>query len=260
MATASGIPRTRGGLCGVLLVLLGAWGALVPFVGPYFHFAYTPDQTWRYTSGRLWLEIAPGAAAVVGGLIVAGTRSRLTGGLGAFLAALGGAWFVAGAAVVAQFVKNASISPGVPVGTSAGAAASSLRQFLEGIGFFTGTGLLIVFFAALALGRFSVGGGTVSDEAADEQDAWGAREVQPDQARPQEDFRTAQEQYPTMTQYPAPVTQPSPAGQVPPRQDALGQQQEEQPTVAGQFPSSSSSSVTGEAPSPAPSDPGQIQF
>lgn len=81
MATASGIPRTRGGLCGVLLVLLGAWGALVPFVGPYFHFAYTPDQTWRYTSGRLWLEIAPGAAAVVGGLIVAGTRSRRRAGL-----------------------------------------------------------------------------------------------------------------------------------------------------------------------------------
>ena len=40
------VPRTRGVLSGLLLVLLGAWGALVPFVGPYFHYAYTPDTAW----------------------------------------------------------------------------------------------------------------------------------------------------------------------------------------------------------------------
>jgi hypothetical protein len=31
------VPRSRGVLSGLLLVLLGAWGALVPFVGPDFH-------------------------------------------------------------------------------------------------------------------------------------------------------------------------------------------------------------------------------
>ena len=56
------VPRSRGALSGVLLVLLGAWGALVPFIGPYFHFAYTPDSGWTYTQGRLWLEILPGPA------------------------------------------------------------------------------------------------------------------------------------------------------------------------------------------------------
>ena len=29
----SRVPRSRGGLCGTLLLLLGAWGALIPFVG-----------------------------------------------------------------------------------------------------------------------------------------------------------------------------------------------------------------------------------
>jgi hypothetical protein len=56
------IPRSRGALSGVLLVLLGAWGGLIPFVGPYFHYAYAPSSAWSYNSGRLWLEIVPAAS------------------------------------------------------------------------------------------------------------------------------------------------------------------------------------------------------
>jgi hypothetical protein len=59
MAGMLRIPRTRGAVSGVLLILLGVWGGLVPFVGPYFHYAYTPDRAWAYTSGRLWLSIVP---------------------------------------------------------------------------------------------------------------------------------------------------------------------------------------------------------
>ena len=36
------MPRSRGAVSGLLLIILGVWGALIPFVGPYFHFAYTP--------------------------------------------------------------------------------------------------------------------------------------------------------------------------------------------------------------------------
>ena len=36
------IPRTRGALGGFLLMLCGIWAALIPFVGPYFNFAYDP--------------------------------------------------------------------------------------------------------------------------------------------------------------------------------------------------------------------------
>ena len=38
--------RSRGAFSGFLLILLGLWGALIPFVGPYFDFAYTPDKAW----------------------------------------------------------------------------------------------------------------------------------------------------------------------------------------------------------------------
>ena len=55
------IPRSRGALSGVLLILLGAWGGLIPFIGPYFHYAYTPPSAWSYTPGRFWLEILPAA-------------------------------------------------------------------------------------------------------------------------------------------------------------------------------------------------------
>ena len=70
------VSRTRGALSGLLLVLLGAWGALVPFIGPSFHYAYTPDKAWAYTSGRLWLEILPGAATALGGLVVLASAYR----------------------------------------------------------------------------------------------------------------------------------------------------------------------------------------
>jgi hypothetical protein len=263
MTYATGMRRTRGGLSGLLLILLGAWGALIPFVGPYFHYAYTPDRTWAYTSGRLWLEVVPGAAAVLGGLIVLMTRSRWWGGFGALLAALAGAWFVVGAAVTAQVVRGASISPGLPVGTSAGAAANSLRRFLEGLGFFTGTGLLIVFFAALALGRFSVTS-AADDEDTDHagliggpapgQQTWPLREAP--EAEQGGQFPASSE-YPTTTsQYPA-GSQPSPAGESPPRPDLFGRPQEQYPTATGQFPASS---ATGQFPASPPPESGESQF
>src|SRR6202042_3560199 len=90
------VPRSRGAFCGLLLILLGAWGALVPFVGPHFHYAYTPDTSWTYTSGRLVLEILLGAATVLGGLIVMSSKFRPMAMFGAWLAALSGVWFVVG--------------------------------------------------------------------------------------------------------------------------------------------------------------------
>jgi hypothetical protein len=156
MAGVARIPRSRGGVTGALLILLGVWGGLVPFVGPYFHYAYTPDKAWAYTSGRLWLSIAPGAAALVGGLLVVLASYRAVGLIGALLGALGGAWFILGGAITGQVLNSRSISPGSPLLGSVGPFSSATRQFLESLGFFTGTGVLIVFLAALALGRFSV--------------------------------------------------------------------------------------------------------
>ena len=64
--------RSRGAMSGLLLILLGAWGALAPFVGPYFDFAFSPDRAWAWTEARGWLQVLPGAVAVVGGAAAAG--------------------------------------------------------------------------------------------------------------------------------------------------------------------------------------------
>src|SRR5258707_9701891 len=86
------VPRSRGALSGALLALLGIWGGLIAFVGPYFHYAYTPATAWTYTSGRLWLEIVPAAGTIIGGLIFCGPPRPPGALFGALLAAPGGAW------------------------------------------------------------------------------------------------------------------------------------------------------------------------
>lgn len=141
------VRRTRGALSGVLLVLLGLWGALIPFIGPYFHYAYTPDRAWHYTSGRLWLEILPGAAVFVGGVFVLISRHRLVGIVAAWLAAAGGAWFAVGGLVAARWTSLPAV--GTPVG-------GATRMVLEQIGFFIGLGVVVAFLAGLAMGRFTV--------------------------------------------------------------------------------------------------------
>jgi hypothetical protein len=145
-------PRSRGSLCGLALILLGAWAGLAPFAGPSLRFGYAPDRAWAYTSGRLYLSALPGAIVLLAGLIVAMTRSRSFGGLCAFVAVLGGFWLIAGVALVK--LLPASQAAAITVGTPIRAGASV--QVLTGLAFFTGTGALIVFFAAVALGRFSI--------------------------------------------------------------------------------------------------------
>ena len=145
---------SRGRVIGSLLMLLGAWGALVPFVGPYFGYAYTPDKAWAYTSGRLWLSVLPGAAAFLGGLLVLASDDAAI--FGAFLAALGGTWLVVGQPVAAFALAGRHISAGSPVATSGAIFGPATMRFLEPLGFFYGLGIVVIFFAAVALGEVIV--------------------------------------------------------------------------------------------------------
>lgn len=128
--------------------LLGVWGGLIPFIGPYFHYAYTPDRAWSYTSGRLWLEILPAAGVIAGGLIVAAGSYRPAALFGTWLAAVSGGWFAVGGLTVPVWG-----GPGVSAGTPTG---GTVIRVVEQIGFFTGLGVAVAFAAALALGRLSV--------------------------------------------------------------------------------------------------------
>ena len=90
------MPRSRGAVSGLLLILLGAWGALIPFIGPYFHFAYSSDQAWAWSTARAWLEVFPGVTAALGGFLLLISGNRATAMFGGWLAVIAGAWFVVG--------------------------------------------------------------------------------------------------------------------------------------------------------------------
>ena len=138
--------RSRGAFSGFLLMLLGLWGALIPFIGPYFHYAYTPDKAWTYNTGRLWLELLPGAAVFVGGFLLMVARGRHIAMFGALLAAAAGAWFTLGPVLSPLWNHH------VPMGGSP-ASTTVYMRIMEQIGFFTALGVVIVFVAAAALGR-----------------------------------------------------------------------------------------------------------
>lgn len=140
--------RRRGALCGLIVMLLGLWGALIPFVGPYFNFSFTPDPdtAWVWTSARGWLEVLPGAAAFIGGLLLLMSGSRLSSQVGAALGALAGAWFIVGR----------TLAPVVGIDGMGTPEASGVNMSaLQDLAFFGGLGAIILFFSALMMGRLS---------------------------------------------------------------------------------------------------------
>src|SRR5215471_17685904 len=170
------VPRTRGAGSGLVLILLGAWGALIPFVGPYFHFAYPPDTAWAWTWGRFFLEIVPGVATALGGLILLISAFRPVAMFGAALAAAGGAWFVVGSLLgpVWTSYSTLGVPGGVPAALNAGQPTGGpLHMVAEHLSFFTALGVVIVFLAAVAFGRLAVVGTRDARLAAGRDVAWG---------------------------------------------------------------------------------------
>ena len=141
------IPRSRGAASGFLVVLLGLWGALVPFVGPAFDFAYNSDQGAAWSATRGWLEVLPGVVAIIGGFLLVRSRNRATAMLGGWLSVIAGAWFVVGR-VAATTLTIGEIGPPV-------ANTDTKAAWLE-LTYFYGLGAVIVFLGAMALGRLSV--------------------------------------------------------------------------------------------------------
>jgi len=140
------VARRRGAVSGFFVFVLGLWGAVIPFVGPYFNYGYAPLDTWHWTAARGWLEVLPGGVAVLAGLILMGATRRLTLLSGAWLAAAAGAWFVVGPTLADPL----NLQLAGPV------SAHQWVRVLATLGLFTALGALIVFFAALAVGRLSV--------------------------------------------------------------------------------------------------------
>jgi len=141
------MPRSRGAVSGLLLMILGLWGALIPFIGPYFHFAYPPGQAWAWSTARAWLEVFPGVTTAAGGFLLLVSGNRATAMFGGWLAVIAGAWFVVGR-TLASTLRIGDV--GQPI-----AATDAKRAVIE-IGSFSGLGALIVFLGGVVLARLSL--------------------------------------------------------------------------------------------------------
>ena len=142
------MPRRRGAVAGPLIMLAGAWGALIPFFGHSFDFGFTPAGNWHWTTARGVLEVAPGAAAFLGGLLLTVSADRASATFGGLVAAAGGAWFALGTVVSPWW--NAHYI-GTPLG-------DTTHAVWERLGMFTGVGLVIIYLAAMSIGRISLSG------------------------------------------------------------------------------------------------------
>jgi hypothetical protein len=132
---------------GFIILIAGVWGGLIPFVGPSFHFTLGPDHTWAWSASRLYLNVLPAIAAVVGGLFLIGGGPRPLGKIGALLALAGGIWFAVGPDV--SYLWHAGGAQGVAHG-------HKVRRMLELVTFHSGLGVLITAFAAYALPGLAV--------------------------------------------------------------------------------------------------------
>lgn len=141
------VPRTRGLMAGLIILVLGVWGGIVPFIGPWFHYSFINHHAWHWTTGRLWLEVIPGAVAVFAGLELMRTGNRVSGVFAGWLAAAAGTWFIVGQTVSTLWNHGAS-QAGRPLG-------STFLRMIEQLGYFYALGAAILFLAALALGRFA---------------------------------------------------------------------------------------------------------
>lgn len=143
------IPRSRGAASGILLILLGVWGALIGFVGPYFDFGLAGDAAWTWTAQRFVLQVLPGVVALLGGVLLVRTANRAVALLGGWAAIAAGGWFVIGP-VLSPLIGLGDVAT---TGTAGSSGAHTAAVVLASFG---GLGAVIVLIAALGVGRLSV--------------------------------------------------------------------------------------------------------
>jgi hypothetical protein len=157
------LSRTTGVGGGLIVVLLGIWAGLIPFVGPYFNYGFQPESAWHFTLDRLWLNILPAAAVVLGGLAMVAAGRRPNGVLGCWLALVGGAWLLLGPSA-SMFWQHPA--PGMLISGIGAPIGGHDRAAAEMIGFFYGAGALIVALSAFAAAKFIYRPALVADPLA----------------------------------------------------------------------------------------------
>jgi hypothetical protein len=142
------MPRLSVEMAGALACAFGAWGGIVPFVGPIFGFSADGTASWTWNLTHAVLFLVPGAAAFVGGLAII-TAGRTTFGRHVGLAAAGalvaiaGAWFVVGPLAWPVLHSTSFFGP----------ASTALRDFEYWIGYSLGPGAILIALGSFAFAR-----------------------------------------------------------------------------------------------------------
>lgn len=134
----------------VLALLLSAWAALVPFIGPTFGFSADGTLSWTWNRVHLFGAVVPGAVGVLACILILASAGRAYGfwnsaalRMWGFALFLCGAWLtvvpVVWPAIVGRYFHAAS-------------ASMTLAHWLA---YSSGPGVLLAGFGAFVIGRAS---------------------------------------------------------------------------------------------------------
>jgi hypothetical protein len=146
VAVRSYHPIRIGGMA-TLVILLGAWAALVAFIGPSFGYQATSASSWQWTTTNWLLHLVPGAAAVAGGLLIialwpkTSASSRGLYRLATLVVVAAGGWLVIGPAAWPVIESSSAYGP----------SDSAWTSFLHQVGANLGPGLLLVLLGGMLL-------------------------------------------------------------------------------------------------------------
>jgi hypothetical protein len=148
-ATRVSVGRSGIGTVGVLTVLISAWGALIPFLGPVFGYRGDGAPSWHWNTAHFVLAVVPGVVGFLMGLVILEGTSRAGAGRGrislavaGLIAMLCGAWFVVGPLAWPVVTNNGAYF----------AAASPLRSLAYQVGYGLGTGLILAVCGGYVMG------------------------------------------------------------------------------------------------------------
>lgn len=155
-------PHRRGlGVLSVAICALGAWGGIVPYVGPSFGYRANTSGSFRWTGAHSLLYLVPGAFALGCGLVLLVLVVLRGRGLPAAkaLAAIGviaaGAWFVLGPEIWPIFSTSVVFGP----------ATGALARFVNQVGYNLGLGFVLGAFGAVLLARPATDGYVIRSQS-----------------------------------------------------------------------------------------------
>jgi len=142
--------RTKSlAVAGLVTLLVSAWGAIVPYVGPTFGYRADGAASWTWNLAHGVLALVPGAVGVIAGLAMLSAGGRLAVGFGrmslataGLLALAAGGWFIIGPTAWPVLVNTHAYFVG----------GSPVRVLENVVGYSLGTGAVIAAGGAFALG------------------------------------------------------------------------------------------------------------